>query len=63
MPIQKQSYKSFANPKLHVEYQFSKILSKSLDSNAHSALEDAVYNIKRVFVMWTLESPPQYKGL
>jgi hypothetical protein len=38
MPFLKQSYISFANPKLHEAQQFSKILSQSLDPNAHSAL-------------------------
>jgi hypothetical protein len=31
MPFLKQTYISFANPKLHEAKQFSKILSKSLD--------------------------------
>jgi hypothetical protein len=34
MPFLKQSYISFANPKLHEAYKFSKILSKSLDPDA-----------------------------
>jgi hypothetical protein len=33
MPFLKSSYISFANPKLHEAKQFSKILSKSLDSS------------------------------
>jgi hypothetical protein len=41
----KQSYISFANPKLHAQ-QFSKMLSKSLDPNAGTYRTQTVENLK-----------------